>query len=885
MLFLNKKSNPFTEKLMNQNAILSKKSDTEWEVFLQLTQEMACIIGINGEILFTNNKFAKNLGYSKTELIKKPVNHYIHPEDFLSIQKIFQSSDSILTDLTVRWVSSGDNYKYLSWNIAKIDDSYFCVVNDLTYQYNNSGKISDGERRLKKLVQCGNERLDILSVDGKYIYTSLSTDNILGFPPDSYLGRSPLELIHPLDKPAVENCLKRILSEKRIDIPAFRYIDAKGNWLWVETTLTNMVHDPDINGIVANSTDTTSHRLITEGNKSLAKRLTNVIENFSEGYFTLSKDWKLKSFNSAAQKLVGIPKEKLLNANFWELFPGHHDLKFFKEYSRSLKENRPVRFEEYYPSLQIWVEINAYPYEDSLTVFIKDITELKAQQLTLKLEKEVLEMKVSSNYTIKEIVDFFLKGLEGIYRDMLTSVLVVDKKGKQLNHLSAPSLPSSFYKNIDGLKIKKGEGSCGTAAITGDIFVIKDIYNHPFTKKYISFAKPVNITSCWSLPVIGSNNKVLATFGIYYKSIKEPSTKEIEAIQRVGVILQLLIESNTAEVALQNSNERYKLATSATNDAIWDFDLLSNELFWGDGFHKLFGYSTDNSIVTFETWSDHIHPSDKKRVLHNLAKNNSNIAKNHWKQEYRYMRADGTVAYVRDNAFVIRDKHGNPIRITGALQDITKQREDLERLKNSEENYKLLFSDNPVPMLGYDVESLQIIAVNNAAIKLYGYSQEEFLTMNLFDIRPASEHAHLKQTIDKKAFLTDVKLTHEWVHLKKDKSTIDVELVSHLIGLNGKKTRLVAITDITEKKRAKMELTEQNQQLREIAQISSHDIRGPVASILGLINLFDQEHLNNEFNREVINWLNISAQELDQVIHTIVQKTWNEDFNISNSNQ
>ena len=869
---------------MIQQPVLTRNIEKEWEIFLELTREMALMMGFDGKILAVNDLFAKNVGRLASELTNVPAINYIHPEDYLILQKIVEANNTILSDISIRWVNSATSYKYLSWNIAKLGENYFCVIKDLTYQDNNFEKISDGERRLKKLVQCGNERLDILSEEGKYIYTSLSSVNILGYPPGSYIGRSPLELIHPLDKPVVAECLERILHEKRIDVPAFRYVDAKGNWLWVKTTLTNMLHDPDIKGIVANSTDTTSHRFITEGNKNLARRLTNVIENFSEGYFTLSKDWKLKSFNSAAQRLVGIPKEKLLNANFWELFPGHSDLKFYKKYSQSLKDNTPVSFQEFYPLLGIWVDINAYPYEESLTVFIKDITQLKVQQLTLQLEKEVLEMNVSSNYNLKKIVDYFLVGLERIFPDMLTSVLLADKNFKQLNHLSAPSLPSSFSEKTDGMKIGMGEGACGTAAYISDLVVIKDIHTNPYTESYRSFATSLNIKSCWSIPIFGSNQKLLATFGIYYKNRKEPDSSEVEFIKRLGVILQLLIESSASKEELQNSNDRYRLATSATNDAIWDHNIKTHELFWGDGFQKLFGYDTINTNLSPESWSDRIHPDDHDRIMDSIVQTVSNPIKFHWKEEYRFLKADGSVAFVSDNGFILRDNSGKPLRVTGALQDVSKQRSDLEKLKNSEENYKLLFTDNPVPMLGYDVDTLAIIAVNNAAISLYGYTNDEFLKMDLFDIRPKSEHARFRQTISQKSFLTDRKLTHEWLHLKKDKSVITVELVSHMIELNGKKTRLVAVNDITDKVQAKRELTEQNKRLREIAQISSHDIRGPVASILGLINLFDRDKLDNPFNGEVINWLSISAQELDLVIHNIVQKTWNEDFDATSSN-
>lgn len=101
-----------------------------------------------------------------------------------------------------------------------------------------------------------------------------------------------------------------------------------------------------------------------------------------------------------------------------------------------------------------------------------------------------------------------------------------------------------------------------------------------------------------------------------------------------------------------------------------------------------------------------------------------------------------------------------------------------------------------------------------------------------------------------------------------------VDVVSHPLLINGRKSRLVAIKDITDKKKDRQEILAQNQRLREIAQISSHETRKPLASILGLVNLFDKENMNNPLNKEIVQYLEITANELDTVIHNIVKKTW-----------
>jgi PAS domain S-box-containing protein len=128
----------------------------------------------------------------------------------------------------------------------------------------------------------------------------------------------------------------------------------------------------------------------------------------------------------------------------------------------------------------------------------------------------------------------------------------------------------------------------------------------------------------------------------------------------------------------------------------------------------------------------------------------------------------------------------------------------------NEEKYLRLFRDNPQPMWIYDLESLQFLEVNNAAINDYGYSKEEFLSMTLADIRPKE---------DVPALYEDVKKTWRkynkagvWRHLKKNGELILVSIISHEIDYEGRKARHVMISDITEeiKFREALQVSESN---------------------------------------------------------------------------
>ncbi|XGV97937.1 MAG: PAS domain S-box protein [Leptolyngbya sp. BL-A-14] len=141
------------------------------------------------------------------------------------------------------------------------------------------------------------------------------------------------------------------------------------------------------------------------------------------------------------------------------------------------------------------------------------------------------------------------------------------------------------------------------------------------------------------------------------------------------------------------------------------------------------------------------------------------------------------------------------------------RRELLERerteaeLRESEARYRLLFEHNPQPMWVYDLETLEFLTVNQAAIKHYGYAREEFLGMTIADIRPERDRERLRQVVDTIAF--EQTYFGVWKHLKRDGSMIDVEVVAHAITFEGRQAALALINDITERLKTEQTIREQ----------------------------------------------------------------------------
>ena len=189
------------------------------------------------------------------------------------------------------------------------------------------------------------------------------------------------------------------------------------------------------------------------------------------------------------------------------------------------------------------------------------------------------------------------------------------------------------------------------------------------------------------------------------------------------------------------------------------------------------------------------------------------------------------------------------------------------KLEESEAHYKTLFFLSPLPKWIYDVKSGKIVLVNNAAIEAYGYSEEELQEMNIgdFSVAVSNTNHQMSLHLGEGASASIVRQL-----LKKTGERCYVEINSASILFQGKPSRIVIATDVTERVNYLEEIKHQNLKLKEIAFMQTHVVRSPLTNIMALSNLIKNEY--NQFKDDplFIN-LNKSATELDQVIHRIIK--------------
>ncbi|BDI17245.1 sensor histidine kinase [Nostoc cf. commune SO-36] len=131
--------------------------------------------------------------------------------------------------------------------------------------------------------------------------------------------------------------------------------------------------------------------------KAARTRIANLLESISDGFFALDKKWRFTYVNGQAERLLQTTQNQLLGKNIWEVFPEIIGTTFYREYQRAILEQVSVEFEEFYPLLNCWLQVHAYPAKDGLSVYFQDITERRKTSVALRESEERWQLALHGN--------------------------------------------------------------------------------------------------------------------------------------------------------------------------------------------------------------------------------------------------------------------------------------------------------------------------------------------------------------------------------------------------------------------------------------------------------------------------------------------------------
>jgi PAS domain S-box-containing protein len=244
---------------------------------------------------------------------------------------------------------------------------------------------------------------------------------------------------------------------------------------------------------------------------------------------------------------------------------------------------------------------------------------------------------------------------------------------------------------------------------------------------------------------------------------------------------------------LLSEQERWLLVVSASLDGLFDFDLVTGQVFYSARWKAIVGYGPDELEPTHETWRRFIHPDDRQAVETKLEQY-LREGKGAFEMEYRVCHRDGSTRWILARSQAVWDDLDKPVRLVGYYSDITARKRSEERVLASEARYRGLFEANPLPSWIYSPQNLMILDANHAAMEYYGWSRDQFLGLSVNSIgMPGTE--------PDSNLAADGSLPRRpqtpWRLRRKNKSGIWVELSNHEIEGTDSPARLMIANDVT----------------------------------------------------------------------------------------
>lgn len=239
---------------------------------------------------------------------------------------------------------------------------------------------------------------------------------------------------------------------------------------------------------------------------------------------------------------------------------------------------------------------------------------------------------------------------------------------------------------------------------------------------------------------------------------------------------------------------------TALNDCVWAFDVDTQKyLLISPSIHSVTEYQVKDFQKNTDLWNTIIDPRDQNDVL--TAENKADTEE--WvERTYRIIAKSGKIKWVQQRKRHLTDQQTSHRVILSVIVDVSYQKQVSFNLRESLGDFSMLFDNNPTPMWIYELPTLRFMKVNDAAIKHYGYSQEEFLSMTIRDIRPRFDLAKFNTYLYQKALpagsLSGFNSAGVWRHVNKNGEIVYAEITGHEISYGNHRCRIIIASDVTE---------------------------------------------------------------------------------------
>ncbi len=283
--------------------------------------------------------------------------------------------------------------------------------------------------------------------------------------------------------------------------------------------------------------------------------------------------------------------------------------------------------------------------------------------------------------------------------------------------------------------------------------------------------------------------------------------------ERILNVAEDITERKRTEEALRQNEERLRIITETISEVFWMADPEINRIIYvSSGYERVWGRTLTSLYENPKSFIDAICEEDRERVITDLKVQQEGRPFEH---EYRIARHDGERRWIWDRGFPIRESTGKVTCYVGVAQDITDRKKAEQELRESEDRFRVLFEDAAEGILVADVETKKLKFANPAICKMFGYTMEEMVQLNISDIHPRESLQGVMTGFDAVGRIEKL-LQPNVPCVRKDGSVFYADIVGRSVVIDNREMNAGFFTDMTERKQAEEALLESEQRFRAV---------------------------------------------------------------------
>ncbi|MES2702106.1 MAG: PAS domain S-box protein [Bacteroidota bacterium] len=410
-------------------------------------------------------------------------------------------------------------------------------------------------------------------------------------------------------------------------------------------------------------------------------------------------------------------------------------------------------------------------------------------------------------------------------------------------------------------------------------YVINDYANEAERGLWTEYASRQKLQSGIHLP-LKRGGKTEYIFSIFNKKVNFFNQTEIALLVEAAGDISFALDTFEnekqkilAEAKLTHSELRLRQAQEIAHFGHWELSLATGKAAWSEEALRIYGIPVGEKEQTFDSWLSYIHPDDREEVLIEIGKGRETLSKAAF--YHRIIRKDGTVRYIYSVSDFEFGDEGRPVGLHGVAHDVTEIRQSELALLQSQENLRTIVDLIPQAIFAMDGEG-KLVFANKSFAALHGHTPEsvvsKYVSELLADQDEAAAHVQQGREIIASGIMKVIPEMPCKDYTGQEKIFYSVK-VPYIPAGDGAPAMLGISLDITEqqvaeRERSKMivDIIQRNKDLEQFSYIVSHNLRAPVANIIGLAELLQIFAANEQERNEMMSGLSTSVKKLDDVI-------------------